>query len=53
MQLHRVVTAIDSTVKTTGPTATADTIPPEFVSVTLTPNPVDASQTYILSVSLS
>ena len=50
-----VVTATDSAGKTTSVTRTVmvDTVPPEFVSVTLTPNPVDAGQTYILSVSLS
>ncbi|WMJ82728.1 Ig-like domain-containing protein [Oscillospiraceae bacterium LTW-04] len=50
-----VITAIDSAGKTTSVTRTltVDTVPPEFVSVTLTPNPVDAGQTYVLSVSLS
>ncbi len=50
-----VITATDSAGKTTSVTrtVTVDTIPPEFVSVTLAPNPVDAGQTYILSVSLS
>ncbi|MDF3004880.1 MAG: hypothetical protein K0S22_1352 [Oscillospiraceae bacterium] len=50
-----VVTATDSAGKTSSVTRTVmvDTVPPEFVSVTLTPNPVDAGQTYILSVSLS
>ncbi len=50
-----VITATDSAGKTTSVTrtVTVDTVPPEFVSVTLTPNPVDAGQTYILSVSLS
>lgn len=50
-----VVTATDSAGKATSVTrtVTVDTVPPAFVSVTLTPNPVDAGQTYILSVSLS
>ena len=50
-----VITATDSAGKTTSVTrtVTVDTVPPEFVSVTLTPNPVDAGQTYILSVSLT
>ena len=50
-----VITATDSAGKTTSVTrtVTVDTTPPEFVSVTLTPNPVDAGQTYILSVSLT
>ena len=50
-----VITATDSAGKTTSVTrtVTVDTVPPEFVSVTLTPNPVDAGQTYVLSVSLS
>lgn len=50
-----VITATDSAGKTTSVTRTVavDTVPPAFASVTLTPNPVDAGQTYILSVSLS
>ena len=50
-----VITATDSAGKTTSVTrtVTVDTVPPEFASVTLTPNPVDAGQTYILSVSLT
>lgn len=50
-----IITATDAAGKTTSVTrtVTVDTVPPEFVSVTLTPNPVDAGQTYILSVSLS
>lgn len=50
-----VITAADSAGKITSVTrtVTVDTVPPEFVSVTLTPNPVDAGQTYVLSVSLS
>lgn len=50
-----VIIATDSAGKTTSVTrtVTVDTVPPEFVSVTLTPNPVDAGQTYILSVSLT
>lgn len=50
-----VVTATDSAGKTTSVTrtVTVDTVPPEFTSMTLTPNPVDAGQTYVLSVSLS
>ncbi len=50
-----VITATDSAGKTTSVTRTVvvDTVPPAFVSVTLAPNPVDAGQTYILSVSLS
>lgn len=50
-----VITATDSAGKTTSVTRsiTVDTTPPVFSSITLTPNPVDAGKTYVLSVSIS
>lgn len=50
-----VVTATDASGLTTSVTRTVtmDTVAPTFSSISVTPNPVDAGMTYIISVSVS
>ena len=49
------VTATDAAGKTTTVTrnVTVDTVPPAITAVTLTPNPVDAGKTYVVTVTVS
>ncbi len=49
------MTATDAAGKSTTVTrnVTVDTVPPAITAVTLAPNPVDAGQTYVITVTVS